>query len=80
MSTRSSHILTNDQNEHWYDDCSKPIGNTRYYELTLEFSKQNINIECNDDDYLIITINKECDLLKLLIECNLRQIADKKGM
>lgn len=74
MSSKSSHILTNDHNGHWFDDCNAPIGDSGYYELTLEFAKENIRIEQNDDKYLTITFIKECELLDLLIRCNLREL------
>lgn len=45
MSTKSSIILTND-NEHWYLDCSEPLSDNPYRDaITLEFSKRNVRVD-----------------------------------
>lgn len=64
MSTKSSIILTND-NEHWYSDCSEYTESGEFI-LTLEFSKENIRIELNDDHDLVISIIKDCELLQTI--------------
>jgi len=69
MSTKSTIICTND-NEHWYSDCSEPVtdtGGTFICDaITLEFSKENIRIDLNDQDELIITLHKDSALLRTL--------------
>lgn len=67
MSTKSSIILTND-NEHWYSDCSERLDYDLHKDaIVLEFSKKNIRIDSNDDYDLTITIiNPDCEIYKLL--------------
>ena len=69
MSSRNTIFLTND-NEHAFFDCSEPLGETQestYNDaLTIEFSKQNIRIDLNDEDDLIITIiNPNSEIYKI---------------
>jgi len=69
MSTKSTIILTDDYNEHWYNDCSEPLTTEPDYKdaITLEFAKENIRVDCNDDYSLVITItNPNCELYNLL--------------
>ena len=68
MSSKSTIFLTSD-NEHFYLDCSEPLldkeGN-RKYAITLEFSKNNIRIDLNDDEDLVITlINPDSDIYNI---------------
>ena len=70
MSSKSTILLTND-NEHWYNDCSEPLtafGEKPYKDaITLEFSKQNIRIDLNDDEDLVISIiNPKCEIYDVL--------------
>ena len=59
MSTKSTILLT-DNNEHWYNDCSEPLTTLdegSYKDaITLEFSKQNIRVDMDDEDAIAITI------------------------
>lgn len=73
MSTKSTILYTNDANEHWYNDCSEPLTplNSEGYKdaITLEFSKQNIRVDMNDEDGLAITItNPDSELYKIFAE------------
>lgn len=69
MSTKSSLFLTKD-NEHCYSDCNDPhydekgtfIGDT----ITLEMSKQNIEIICNDEEDLVIEIKPGSELYEFI--------------
>lgn len=69
MSSKSSLFLTRD-NEHCYEDCNQPftnnegdyIGDT----ITLEMSKKNIRIICNDEDDLIMEIDPGSELYDLI--------------
>ena len=54
MSTKSTVILTND-NEHIYHECIDDS-------YVLEFSKKNIDIDINDEEDLVISINPGSDL------------------
>jgi hypothetical protein len=67
MSTKSSIILTND-NEHWYKDCAEPLSSNPYKNaITLEFSKKNIRVDLNDEEDLVITVtNPDCEIYKIL--------------
>ena len=67
MSTKSSIILTND-NEHWYNDCSEPLAENPYRDaITLEFSKRNVRVDLNDKEYIVITVtNPDCEIYKVL--------------
>lgn len=67
MSTKSSIILTND-NEHWYLDCSEPLSDNPYRDaITLEFSKRNVRVDLNDEDDIVITVtNPDCEIYKIL--------------
>lgn len=55
MSSKNTIILTNDYDEHWFEDCNERLDDTNDA-ITLEFSKENIRIEANDEDCLILTI------------------------
>jgi len=68
MSTKSSLFLTKD-NEHCYTDGNEPcekdgifIGDT----ITLEMSKRNIIIICDDEDDLVIEIAAGSELYDLI--------------
>jgi hypothetical protein len=67
MSTKSSIILTND-NEHWYTDCSEPLAKNPYMDaITLEFSKRNVRVDLNDKEDIVITVtNPDCEIYKVL--------------
>jgi hypothetical protein len=70
MSTKRSILLTSD-GEHWYNDCSEPLTglNEKPYKdaITLEFSKENIRIDSDDEWCLAITItNPNCQIYKLI--------------
>lgn len=67
MSSKSTIILTDD-NEHWYSDCSEVLQRQNFKDaITLEFNKKNIRIDLNDSDSLVITIiNPNCELYDLL--------------
>lgn len=69
MSTKSTIILTND-NEHWYSDCSEPLAENPYRDIiTLEFSKRNVRIELNDDEDIVISlVNPDSEIYKLFYE------------
>ena len=61
MSTKSTIILTND-NEHWFHDCAEPLTSAKDV-IVLEFKKENIRIDVNDEEELIIVlINPESDI------------------
>lgn len=72
MSTKSTIILTED-NEHWYNDCSEPltkltkIGEPYKDVITIEFDKNNIRVDLDDEDSLVISItNPNCDLYNII--------------
>ena len=69
MSTKSSLFLTKD-NEHCYFDCNDPHydkkGNLIGYTITLEMSKQNIEIVCNDEEDLVIEIKPGSELYEFI--------------
>lgn len=67
MSSKSTIILTEDD-EHWYNDCSEVLQRKNFKDaITLEFNKKNIRIDLNDSDSLVITItNPNCELYDLL--------------
>ena len=67
MSTKSTIILTND-NEHWYTDCSEPLADNPYRDaITLEFSKRNVRVESNDKEDIVITVtNPDSEIYKVL--------------
>lgn len=69
MSSKTSIILT-EENEHWYSDCSEPLvdkNGNRVDVITLEFDKDNIRIDCNDNHDLVITItNPDCELMRIM--------------
>ena len=69
MSTKSSIILTND-NEHWYTDMLEPLADNPYrYAITLEFSKRNVRVDLNDDKDIVITVtNPDCEIYKIFSE------------
>jgi len=55
----STILLTKDC-EHWYKDSSENV-------ITLEFSKENIRIDLNDDQDLVISIvNPNCEIYDVL--------------
>jgi len=65
MSTKDTIILTND-NEHIYGDCSNQFeskGNIRH-EITFEFSRKNINIECLNDENLVFSLNNDSEIFR----------------
>jgi len=73
MSTKSTIFLSNDYDEHWYNEHSEPLQGWPIYKdaITLEFSKANIRVDENDDDSLIITItNPNCELYNLIKNIN----------
>jgi len=70
MSTKSTILLTDDANEHWYSDCSEPLSglndNSRKDVITLEFSKKNIRIDLNDSEDLVVSItNPDSEIYKV---------------
>ena len=67
MSSKSTIILTND-NEHWYKESSEILSDNPYrYAITLEFSKKNIRIDLNDEEDLVISIiNPESEIHKVI--------------
>lgn len=69
MSSKRTLFLTNDKNEHCYKDCSERYDNGTKYgadAITIEFDKNNIRIEANDECDLIITItNVNSELYKI---------------
>lgn len=69
MSTKSSIILTED-NEHWYTDCSEPLADNPYRDaITLEFSKRNVRVDLNDEEDIVITVtNPDCEIYKVLAD------------
>lgn len=80
MSTKSSIILTS-QNEHWYMDSSEPLedqNGERKDAITLEFSKENIRIDTNDNEDLIITITNPDSQIYELFESMWMQRFNKK--
>ena len=71
MSTKNSILYTDDHNEHWFSDCSEPLYESNKNAITMEFSKSNIRIESNDDNFLIITIiNPDCELYDIISKIN----------
>ena len=60
MSTRSSIFLTND-NEHCYYELAE-----NDEPIYLEMSKQNIEIEINDDNDFVVRIKPNTELYKLI--------------
>ena len=60
MSTKSTVILTED-NEHIYHECQDDS-------YVMEFSKKNIDIDINDDEELVISINPGSDLYQQIDE------------
>jgi hypothetical protein len=74
MSSKNSIILTA-ENEHWYHDCSEPLTkfNEKPYKdvITMEFNKNNIRIDVDDNENLIISIiNPNCELYKIISNIN----------
>ena len=69
MSTKSSIILTNDD-EHWYSDCAEPLCMKTYKDaITLEFSKKNVRVDMNNKEAIVLTItNPEYEIYKILSE------------
>lgn len=68
MSSKSTLILTND-NEHWYFDCNQPVYKNGQYlgdTLTIEFNKENFKVISNDIDGLIIEIDPGSHLYDIL--------------
>ena len=56
MSSKST-IFLSGMNEHFYFDRSEPLQVEPYREvITLEFSKENIRVDVNDDEDLIISL------------------------
>lgn len=70
MSSKNTIILTNDFDEHWFSDCSEQKRNKEgdvKDTITLEFNKENVRIEANDNDCLILTIlNVDSELYKII--------------
>ena len=76
MSTKSTIFLTY-EDEHWFSDCGE-ILQGEHNAITLEFNKQNIRIDCNDEECLVITItNPHCDLYHLFNSREFKDLADK---
>jgi len=67
MSSKSTIILTSNS-EHWYTDASEPLSSEPYKDaITLEFSKKNIRVDCNDEFDLIVTItNPNSEIYEML--------------
>jgi len=57
MSTKSTILLTDD-NEHWYFDCASVPD-----DIVLEFNRGSVSIS-NDEDSFTITIKADSDLYK----------------
>ena len=68
MSSKSTIFLTSDE-EHCYFDCSEAMTDQqgeRKDAITIEFSKDNIRVDCNDTYDLVVTIiNPDSDLYKI---------------
>lgn len=70
MSSKSTIFLTDDWNEHCYEDCSQPnfdsnknyIGDT----ITIEMAKENISVVCNDIMDLVVEIKPGCELYQYI--------------
>ena len=59
MSSKNTIFLTNDHNEHCYFDCSEQSEDyTGVIQdvITIEFSKENIRLDSNNDSELVLTI------------------------
>lgn len=69
MSSKSTIILTED-NEHWYNDGSEPLADNPYRDaITLEFSKRNVRLDLNDSEDIVITVtNPDSEIYKILSE------------
>lgn len=69
MSTKGSLILTND-NEHWYEETSQPQvdnnGEFCGFDVVIEIDKKNIIDIVNDSENVIVTINGNTELAKIL--------------
>lgn len=69
MSSKSSILLTKD-NEHWYSDSSErleKLDGTIVDAITLEFSKENIRIDINDQEDLVFTlVNPNAEVFEFL--------------
>lgn len=69
MSAKNTLFLTSD-NEHWYEDSNEMLDESKYA-ITLEFSKENIRVDCNDDNDLVITVtNPNSELHSILSHLN----------
>ena len=58
MSTKSTIILTNDDEHIYYEGIDMSY--------VMEFNKKNIDILINDEDDLVISINEDSDLYNQL--------------
>lgn len=69
MSSKGTLFLTNDYNEHCYTDCSEYYKNDQggvSDSITIEFSKENIRVDANDNEDLVITItNVNSEIYKI---------------
>lgn len=69
MSSRGTLFFTNDFNEHCYTDSAEYYPNCEggaSDSITIEFSKENIRIDANDNEDLVITItNVNSELYKI---------------
>lgn len=67
MSTKSSILLSSDD-EHWYYDIIRPsIENPDKNVIILEFNKKNIEVDENNEKSLVISItNSNCDIYKVI--------------
>lgn len=68
MSSKST-IFTTDDNEHWYLDCSEPNFKNKEYigdSLTLEFSKENIEVLINNEEDLVIEVKAGSNLYNII--------------
>ena len=69
MSSKNTLLLTNDHNEEIFIDGTEPYLNEEGFvkdAITIEFNKDNIRIDRDDEDDLIITItNVNSELYKI---------------
>lgn len=67
MSTKGHVFLTGDDDEVFFDSSNWfKINDEWYCELTFALTKKNIRIDSNDDEDLVFTIEKDCELYREL--------------
>lgn len=65
MSSKRTILLTK-ESEHWYHDCLEPLNDEKDV-ITLEFDKNNIRVDLNDEDDLVISVtNPNSDLYGII--------------